>query len=478
MAIDPIAVTGVDCCIWIPQDHYWLVPPGETGVIQDSPSDDGREMVILKLDSDSCHWLNPESFQAQFGSVSFSQADWDEPIVPAGPPQRPADPVTPIQPSTPQPGGTATPAPTVSPGSQQTSEAPTASKGVPVSTVPIKDQDSKPAGPPPSAPDIMDQCLVCGTSCKVISLTWKGISEGKERGYEDWVPEGNCEHPDKAGNYLQVTAKLSKGLKAKAGYDVAPPSLPMVNYMPSPTSAFTFHLSSSCKPGICINWPPPQNVARDDFDLRLANDEATKDANTTLILEDQDQRASTPKDPNREYTEATVRINCLDFGAYGDLVIQARVVSSGGLGGIRFDDHTRRVRIPKRTGFSHIADKWKHDLKIADKDWFDTWDEENIPVGRTRGDGLSLYEEYRGAVIGGKHTRLVNEKTVGQKKLFVAIDPSIQPSSHAYDLITAGIETFEYKTKIRVFSGLRSGASLASGPEKPVVTPLAFRRNL
>jgi hypothetical protein len=95
---DPIAVKGADCEIWISEQRYWMVPPGELVVVSDGVPVDGSERVTLNLDQDSTASYAPASFEAKFGTISYDLVtkgeDWGEAlgqVVPATVGEHPLD---------------------------------------------------------------------------------------------------------------------------------------------------------------------------------------------------------------------------------------------------------------------------------------------------------------------------------------------------------------------------------------------------
>jgi hypothetical protein len=81
---DPIALKGADCEIWISEQRYWMVPPGELLVVSDGAPGHGGDRVTLNLDQDSTASYEPESFEAKFGTISYDLVskgeDWGEPL--------------------------------------------------------------------------------------------------------------------------------------------------------------------------------------------------------------------------------------------------------------------------------------------------------------------------------------------------------------------------------------------------------------
>ncbi|WP_414665118.1 hypothetical protein [Horticoccus sp. 23ND18S-11] len=242
-------------------------------------------------------------------------------------------------------------------------------------------------------------------------------------GYAEWRPKGNIAQPKLAGSALAARAVL----KSKAGKTK---SLPEVEF-------FRFELlDTSREPGVCLNWP--LGAKDDDYDLRLANFgtmisgsqmAAAKAFFTTWGLQsagDYDlaslpsgelprmsfgevtldgQKAelrAPPKDQaGQPYAEAA--IECFDFGAKAELRVTC-VLKDGrqiiglmkGAGG-----EQDLVRLPKRAGPDWIAEQWRKENEATSLSASD--DNEKIEGQRFNGDGFTLYEEYRGWVVGGKH---------------------------------------------------------------------------
>jgi len=155
---------------------------------------------------------------------------------------------------------------------------------------------------------------------------------------------------------------------------------------------FTWELTKCSKePGYAMNVPVanPSN----DFDLKLEGD--------GLILTDANAQKGQTK-PG-EYTDTTVTVTPYDWGAFGTIKVTAYLPDGSTLVGHLEDDTTQQdIRLPLRSDQSLIADIWKQNNGVTGL--ADVSDNETDPVGDTHpGDGLSLYEEYRGFIIGGNH---------------------------------------------------------------------------
>lgn len=108
-------------------------------------------------------------------------------------------------------------------------------------------------------------------------------------------------------------------------------------------------------------------------------------------------------------------INSRDWGGWGTLNITTTIAGKEFKAHFPNDEETD-ILLPKRQKGSFIADSWKTAHNIA-LDTPDSDDSETDPVGAPgcTGDGLTLYEEYRGFMEKGKHI----EGDVQKKDFFV-----------------------------------------------------------
>ena len=199
--------------------------------------------------------------------------------------------------------------------------------------------------------------------------------------YKSWTPQ----LPQGTGNTVQVKARI-----------VEPAGM---------AGKFEFKLEDVGKePGICMN--EPADDADDTLDLAIAP------VGSGLVFGGDNQTARTESDQ----TEASVFVQARDWGAYGKLSAKAKIV----LGGeeVEVDAVNEKtgepfLTIPKDENSNSVADAWEEQSGIypsaADADDDDT------PEGKGPGDGLSVYEEYRGFFVQGSHRRLDPRK----KDLFV-----------------------------------------------------------
>ncbi len=242
--------------------------------------------------------------------------------------------------------------------------------------------------------------------------------------YADWRPQGSIKEPSKPGNGLVARATLlPKG-------NLAVKDLPQVK-------AIRFALlDTSREPGVCLNWPLGAKDA--DYDLRLA-----AVTGGTLSKSDQALEVTDPKNNEAGQPYAEVKVESYDFGGRASLRAVCILADGREIEGVMRASGSDEspVRLPKMKSPGWIADTWRtsHDAaKLADDD-----DNEKVAGQKHNGDGFTLYEEYRGWAVNGKHV----EGDPLRKDFFVLnrIGLNARP----------GIELFEQLSQLRVHSKLR-----------------------
>ena len=246
--------------------------------------------------------------------------------------------------------------------------------------------------------------------------------------YENWLPLGDLRDWNKAGTNLFFTARL----QTKDG---------QVPQSRAKTIKFEL-LEVSSEPGVCMNRPTKQSANNNPdlrFESRLNQPPFVVPA---LSIQDSGMTATTP---DGEYAAVVAGVSSFDFGAYGKLKVTAEVNGREIVGYWKNDPakEQKPLLLPKRKPDSHIADKWKEDEGATDLP--DNDDDENEPVGDThKGDGLTLYEEYRGFSQNLEHLRASPKK----KDLFITDKINTWRSKN-------GIELFAAQSGLKVHSKFR-----------------------
>ncbi len=214
--------------------------------------------------------------------------------------------------------------------------------------------------------------LVTPTQASTATL----ILEPESR-YREWRPIPG-ESEDKAGDDLTIKWKVEE-------QGLPPGEKPQI-------SKVTLRLTKVSRyPGVCMNWPatpsgqPKPDLAfpephRDNLDFTV------KDEGLTLVI---DGKAA-------QDGFGSITIECFDGAAIGDLVAEAEMKDGRILQTeVRGQAGSGKVLIPLRDdGVSDIAKSWRYQRAngLEDKS-----DEEDKPEGDGQvGDGLSVWEEYRG----------------------------------------------------------------------------------
>ncbi len=243
--------------------------------------------------------------------------------------------------------------------------------------------------------------------------------------YDGWRPMGG-QTEDEEGNQLVIEASL----RGKGG---CPTGIK--------ASRFIFELLDvSAEPGVCMNFPSSQGGASGKLDLAFLSQPAS---GAWQAFSPPTDRLTT-KDGS--YTESPrAYLSSFDWGGHATLKVTAEFddVAIPPIVGHLIDDASMTaIRIPRRKADSKVADSWKRDQAVEnlpDKD-----DEETVPAGDgDNGDGLFLYEEYRGFYEGEGNEHISGNPK--KKDLFVVDTINAE----------AGVELFRKATGLEVHGKLK-----------------------
>jgi hypothetical protein len=205
----------------------------------------------------------------------------------------------------------------------------------------------------------------------------EAIIEAPEH-YEDWSPEAG-ENERIRGNVMDVKVHVQKkGEPGKA----------------SPRKAkFKFELVDvSQEKGTCLNWPPG---GEDSRDLGIE-----PGLNKQLAIIGEEGLAA---ESQANLEESSVRISCFDWGAYGKLKVTALLDDGAEIPAYLEKDRSKyELKIPQDENGNFIADFWET-IRDPPSDAPDSDDEAEPEGDSHQGDGLTLYEEYRGFMEDGAH---------------------------------------------------------------------------
>ncbi|AGC47003.1 hypothetical protein MYSTI_05727 [Myxococcus stipitatus DSM 14675] len=200
--------------------------------------------------------------------------------------------------------------------------------------------------------------------------------------FDTWRPlappwTGSLPPPSKGGAHLKLVASLLP----------LPSSSSTV--LPKATKITFKLLKSSAVPGIAMNVPL-FNEALSPQDLQF---EQTRNEGLGMVFLDKDNVRTAP---GNLYEFAEAELSSFDSGAYGEVTAEAEL-EDGSVITARFrDTGDNPMRIPKRARDSYVAEKWLADHAAG---MADSADDENLAGGAGdghSGDGLTVYEEYRG----------------------------------------------------------------------------------
>ncbi|MFN3649569.1 MAG: hypothetical protein ACK47B_08285 [Armatimonadota bacterium] len=189
------------------------------------------------------------------------------------------------------------------------------------------------------------------------------------------------------------------------------------------------------EPGTCLNSPETDTAPDLEFDplgSPTAFDEPELVGEASYVMQTEDP-----------VTAATALVRARDYGAWGKLRAEAYV--DGGWKPIPVEgSRLGYLTLPYDRNENKISDQWEKKNKAKGKPA--TWDEETQPrLDGVPGDGLSLYEEYRGLRVKGKHTRLSPKlkELVVENQIGAQADPGIKLLGAASKLKVYAVNTGE-----------------------------------
>jgi hypothetical protein len=264
--------------------------------------------------------------------------------------------------------------------------------------------------------------------------------------YATWRPSGGRTEKDFGGGLIvQVEIYIKSTNK--------PTSLVLPD-------KFSFSLAQvSHEPGVALNWPAKSALASPSPPDLSFDESVNRAIYSQIIISPDGTTADIPLVPSDLISGAVLLLGSHDWGGWATLNVNVRVAGQV-IKGHFLGDPTTDILIPKRQAGSFIADNWKTlqniSLTTPDND-----DSENAPVGDgNKGDGLTLYEEYRGFYLGcARNSSAVQpEGTPGATCKHVEGDPNTKDLFVASELSAQqelGIKKFKTETKLNVhYKGL------------------------
>ncbi len=174
--------------------------------------------------------------------------------------------------------------------------------------------------------------------------------------------------------------------------------------------------SVSTHAGDCLNFP--LQSTDNSPDLRF-------DTSASLLPNGMQKRTTTELLSGVDNGSACMAsVLCTDYAACG--LLRAHVTMVDNSRSYELDAHlpsstVNDLPIPCDENHNCIADQWEKDKGVFTMLVGPQWDDEHQPGNDNNGDGLTLFEEYRGAFVQGAHKRL----SPFQKELFVVNNSAV-----------------------------------------------------
>jgi hypothetical protein len=189
-------------------------------------------------------------------------------------------------------------------------------------------------------------------------------------GLADWIPKGGRSEAV-VGDKLKFKGKV----RLVRGKPAAKPAEVEVRA----------ELSTSRVPGVCVNFPRRGTIAPD---LQFL---PSKGFSVEPTGQSSDWAGYEATGKFKVGEEFTLTVGCFDYGPIGAITfrgsVPVRIVGSDG---------QTTLQLPQDENSNQIADAWETQEKIREKNLEATWDKVHVAGQDKDGDGICLYERYRG----------------------------------------------------------------------------------
>lgn len=243
-----------------------------------------------------------------------------------------------------------------------------------------------------------------------------------EAGYDQWLPEAGTNEIT-GGNTISAKVRLVR----KDDKSV----------LSDRQAKFKFQLlDTSRQPGVCCNRPKKE-AATDNYDFKIE-----KAYNSLLDVTDEGQSAETVNLGR----EAEITVTSMDWGAFANLQVTA-FTDDGQIiiGHLKDQPDKSLMPVPRDDNNNYIADAWEKEWNIYDRSLAPEWNGSEEPKDqRADGDGLALYEKYRGFFYRIYNARQGHKRLDPHRKYLFVYDPEMIMA--VYD----SVRSFAQASKLKI----------------------------
>lgn len=258
------------------------------------------------------------------------------------------------------------------------------------------------------------------------------------RDYGQWMPTAGPDQTTPGTNPVVVLAEL----RLKGGSGTPPVT----------RAKFRFELLDTSKePGLCLN-APAKDEATSDYDLQFFKSKGIEPTHQKQRYETEDFTAA-----------SSAIVVCYDYGAAAKVKVTAITEAGEEIPAhLEGRPDVAWLTLPQDDNGNRVADSWEKTEEVWGKASAPNWDEADEPNDHeANGDGISLYEKYRGFKFGGEHERLM-----ARKKYVFIYDPDALVHLNLDSVMSFALAS---KVRVRFVEGTEWAGPGTAGAKKRIV---------